>query len=242
MSDKLNYIKNLIWMMCCDGVIADGEKKFLRKAAKEISVDIADWNKLLKEVVAAGPQVYPITDRDEAIATLKSLVVMAKADGKVDDSEKEYLLKFAKSIGVSNEKWKQLRKNIDLEKLFDPFKDPTFESTNLSGSILALHDDFDKLNEFMAVASDFGAKTNAADYKEFMASAPEESQIVCFHAAPNRTETVSRCTQILNKAGKNTAAVLTRYQGNQVQYLLEIGLQKCIIEPVYTQDIIKLLK
>ncbi|MBW8035839.1 MAG: hypothetical protein FVQ79_09465 [Planctomycetes bacterium] len=242
MPDKLNYIKNMIWMMCCDGEIAGGEKNFLHKAAKEISVDIADWNQLLKEVIAAGRQVYPITDRDEAIATLKSLVVMAKADGKVVDAEKNYLLKFAKAIGITNDQWKQLRKNIDLEKLFDPFRDPTFESTNLSGSILALRDDFDKIDDFLAVASDFGATTTVADYKEFIASQPDESQIVCFHAAPDRVETVSRCAQIQKKAGSNTAAVLTRYQGNQVQYLLEIGLKMCIIEPVYTQDIINLLK
>ena len=93
MPDKLNYIKNMIWMMCCDGKIADGEKKFLHKAAKEISVDIADWNQLLKEVLAAGHQLYPIADRDKAIATLQSLVVMAKADGKIDAAEKNYLLK-----------------------------------------------------------------------------------------------------------------------------------------------------
>ena len=242
MTDKLNYIKNMIWMMSCDGEIAGREKKFLRKAAKEISVDIADWNQLLKEVVAAGPEVYPITDRDKAIAALKSLVVMAKVDKKVDGREKEYLLKFAKSIGISNDQWKQLSKNIDLEKLFDPFKEPTAASTNFTGSILALRDDFDKIDEFLAVAADFGVTPRVAGYKEFIAEPSDDSRIVCFHAAPDRVETVSRCTRILKKAGKNTAAILTRFQGHQVQYMLEIGLEKCIIEPVYTQDIINLLK
>lgn len=242
MPDKLNYIKNMIWMMCCDGEIADGEKKFLQKAAKEISVDIADWNQLLKEVVAAGPQIYPVTDCGKAVATLKSLVVMAKADGKIDNAEKGYLLKFAKSIGVSNERWKQIRKNIDLEKLFDPFREPTAASTNFSGSILALRDDFDKIDEFLAACADFGVATSVTGYKEFIAAPSDDSRIVCFHAAPDRTETVNRCTRILKKAGKNTVAILTRFQGHQVQYMLEIGLEKCIIEPVYTQDIINLLK
>lgn len=242
MPDKLNYIKNMMWMMCCDGEIADGEKKFLRKAAKEISVDIADWDQLFKEVVAAGPEVYPITNCDKAIATLKSLVVMAKVDKKIDDAEKEYLLKFAKSIGITNDQWKQLRKNIDLEKLFDPFREPAVASTNFSGSIVALRDDFDKIDEFTEVAADFGVTPRVADFKEFIAAPADDSQIVCFHAAPDRIETVSRCRQIQKKAGHNTAAILTRYQGHQVQYMLEIGLKKCIIEPVYTSDIIKLLK
>lgn len=55
MLDKLNYIKNMIWMMYCDGGIAEREKKFLRKAAKVISVGITDWNRLFREVVATGP-------------------------------------------------------------------------------------------------------------------------------------------------------------------------------------------
>lgn len=242
MPDKLNYIKNMIWMMCCDGNIADAEKKFLQKAAKEISVDIADWNKLLKEVVETGPHVYSITDQDKAIATLQSLVVMSKADGKIVDQEKEYLLKFAKAIGISNDQWKQLRKNIDLEKLFEPFNISPAEKMNLSGSILALKDDFEKIDEFLSVASDFGVKTSVAAYKDFIASTPNESQIVCFHASEDRAETINRCREIMKKAGKNTVAILTRFQGHQVQYMLEIGLEKCIIEPVYTQDIVKLLK
>lgn len=242
MPDKLNYIKNMIWMMCCDGKIVDGEKKFLRKAAKEISVDITDWNKLLKEVVAAGQQIYPIADRDKAIATLQSLVVMAKASGTVEDVQRDGILKFAKSIGISNDQWRQVRANIDMEKLFDPFKVSPAAKMNMSGSILVLSDDFEKIDELMSVASDFGAKTTAVSYNEFIAAPYEDGCFVCFHAVEKRSETVNRCTQIMEKAGKNTVAILTRFQGHHVQYMRETGLQRCIIEPVYTQDIVKLLK
>ena len=34
-------------------------------------------------------------------------------------------------------------------------------------------------------------------------------------------------------------AILTRYQGHLVKYLHEVGLKKCIIEPVYSNDIEK---
>lgn len=166
---------------------------------------------------------------------------MAKADGRIDNAEKDYLLKFAKAIGITNDQWKRLSKNINLAALFDPFKDLTAPK-NITASILALRDDFDKIDKFLSVAGDYGVKTSVTGYKEFIATPPDAGQIVCFHAAPERTETVKRCARILKKAGKNTAAVLTRYQGHQVQYMLEIGLKKCIIEPVYTQDIIKLLK
>ena len=107
MEDRLNYIKNMIRMMCCDGEIASREKKFLSRAAKEIGAEVDDWNKLLKEVLAEGTKLYPLQNREKAIATLKSLIVMAKADKKVDQREKEYILRFAKSVGVSNSEWKQ---------------------------------------------------------------------------------------------------------------------------------------
>ena len=48
--DRLNWIKNLIQIMCCDREIAKPEKKFLFRAAKELQVEVSDWNALLKRV------------------------------------------------------------------------------------------------------------------------------------------------------------------------------------------------
>ena len=50
-NDKMNYLKNLMLMMCCDGEIAGREKKFLGRAAKEIGLKVDDWGGFLKEVV-----------------------------------------------------------------------------------------------------------------------------------------------------------------------------------------------
>ena len=36
---------------------------------------------------------------------------------------------------------------------------------------------------------------------------------------------------------EQVSCILTRFQGHQVKYLLEIALKKCIIEPVYARDI-----
>jgi hypothetical protein len=47
---------------------------------------------------------------------------------------------------------------------------------------------------------------------------------------------------LLEKCGGKLVCILTRYQGHQVKYLLEIGLKKCIIEPVYARDIVGLFK
>ncbi len=242
MEDEINYIKNMIRMMCCDGEIASREKKFLGRAAKEIGAEVGDWNALLKEVLAEGTKLYPVTNRDRAIATLKSLVVMAKADRKIDECEKECMLRFAKSIGVTNSEWKQIRKEIEIETLFDPFKaaEAEAEMKETAGGITVLKEDFDKIDEFTAVAKDRAITTRILGFDEFIAGPRGEGGIVCFHASEDRDETMLRCKSLLAREPEKTVSVLTRYQGHQVKYMLEVGLKKCIIEPVYTNDIDKL--
>ena len=244
MDDKLNCIKNLMRMMCCDGRVAKREKKFLKRAAKEIGLQVSDWNGLLKEVLKDAAKYYPVQDREKAIATLKSLVVMAKADKKVDEHEKKHILRFAKSIGVSNEEWKCIRKDIDVESLFDPFKDSdgAVRPKKIAGAIVVLREDFDKINEFSEVANENGVTTRIVGFDEFMAEAGGDGDIVCFHASQDKDVSVRRCEQLLERSGDRTVSVLTRYQGHQVKYMLEVGLKKCIIEPVYSQDIDGLFK
>jgi uncharacterized tellurite resistance protein B-like protein len=239
--DKLNYIKNLIWMMCCDGDIAEREKQFLGRTAKEIGAQIDDWNALMKEVVADKGQLYPISDRPKAIATLNSLVVMAKADNKLDASEKDYLRRFAKSLGLTNQQFKTIAKEIDMATLLDPFKEPD-RPTGPAGSFIAIEEDFAKIDDFKDVALENNAEIKIAGFEEFLTKTPSDGHIVCFHASEDKSISVQRCKHLLEKAGPNTAAILTRYQGHQVKYLHETGLKKCVIEPVYAHDIDMLLK
>ena len=240
--DRLNYVKNMIRMMCCDGEIASREKKFLGRAAKEIGAEVGDWNGLLKEVLSEGTELYPISNRDRAIATLKSLVVMAKADKKIDEREKEYLLRFAKSVGVSNNEWKQIKSQIDIGTLFEPFKaaEAGAELAETAGGITVLREDFDKIDDFTAVAKDRAITTQILGFDEFIAGTGGEGDVVCFHASQDKDESVSKCKELLAREPERTVSVLTRYQGHQVKYMLELGLKKCIIEPVYSQDIDKL--
>lgn len=242
--DKLNYIKNMIWMMCCDGEIDEREKKFLSRAAKEINLKVDNWNDLLKEVLADGTRLYAIQNRDKAIATLKSLVVMAKADRKIDEREKDYILRFAKSIGISNEQWKQLSKNIDLKTLLDPFKESAAAASpqKISGTIVVLKENFDKLEDFMNVAREHELTTHITGFDEFISVPETKADVICFHASEDKDKSVHRCKRLLEKSPDKITGILTRYQGHQVKYMLEEGLKKCIIEPVYSQDIKKLLQ
>ena len=153
----------------------------------------------------------------------------------MDRKEKTLTVQFAKSIGVSKAEWKRILKDIDLENLFEPF-------SRTAGSITVIRDDFDKLNAFLQVAAENGASTETVGLQEFLAAADNPETVVCFHAAEDKDVTVTRCRMLLEKCGDKLACVLTRFQGHQVKYLLEIGLKKCIIEPAYARDISDLFK
>lgn len=233
--DNLNCLKNLMQLMCCEGVIQPKEKAFLVKAAKEMAVSIDDWGALLKEILRDKIPFYPVSDRAQSIAALQAMVVMAKADGRVEEKEKKFALQFARSIGVNKAEWREAMKNINAENLFAPFQ--------LSGGdLIALTDNFEKLDAFQKVAQDNGAAVQTMDLKAYLQTDIDSQTIVCFHAAPEKDLTVSHCQLLLNKTPDRVICILTRFQGHLVKYLHEAGLKKCIIEPVYAPDILDIFK
>ncbi len=230
-TDNLNCLKNLMQLMCCDGDIHKQEKAFLYTAAKELAVKVDDWNALLKEVLKDNQPFYPMENRDKAIAALKAMIVMAKADGKVDEQEKRFALQFAKTIGVSKSEWQQIISDTDTDSLFTPFQQ------QIGGPLIAITDDFDKLDAFSQVARDHQALVQTLALKAYLQAAEDHSSPVCFHAAPEKETTITRCELLLNAAADGLVCVLNRYQGHQVKYLHEVGLKKCVIEPIYSRDI-----
>ena len=235
--DNLNCLKNLMQLMCCDGAIQPKEKAFLGKVAKELAVSVDDWNALLQEVLRDKIPFYPVSDRTKALAELQILIVMAKVDGPVDEKEIQFVQQFAKSIGVSKTEWKEALNHINVENLFTPFQQATS-----NGKLVALKDDFEKLDAFQEVAQDNGASVQTIDLKAYLQNDTDSQAIVCFHAAQEKDLTVSRCQLLLAKTGNRLVCILNRFQGHQVKYLHETGLKKCVIEPVYARDIIDIFK
>jgi len=229
-SDELNCIKNLLQVMCANGAIHAKEKTFLVRAANTLGVQIDDWKGLLKEVLGDDVPLYPMANHDKAVATLKGLITMSRGDGAVVPKEKKFVLQFAKSIGIQKSQWKQILSDIDPDQLFEPF-------TRAQGRLLVVTDDFEKLDAFIATAGNNGAETEAVDLQTVINKCGPTESIVCFHAAEDKDVSVTRCQMLLDTCGDKLVCILTRFQGHQVKYLLEIGLKKCIIEPVYARDI-----
>jgi uncharacterized tellurite resistance protein B-like protein len=233
--DELNCLKNLLQVMCCDGEVSSREKQFLKFAADSLKVEVSDWNALLKEVVGDKQAVYPLANRNKALAALKAMALMAKADDQVNEKEKTVLQTFAKTIGLTKEQWKQMLSELDLSTVFEPFG-------KCLGTMTVLKDDFEKIDAFLKIAGENNVQTRILTCAEYLKLPAATDDIVCFHAAEDRERTVNISALLLKKGGSRPVCILTRFQGHQVKYLHEAGLEKCIIEPVYTRDIVELFK
>lgn len=160
-AENLNCLKNLIQLVCCDGKIHPREKTFLYQAAKELAVTVEDWNALLKEVLRDETPFYPIENREKAIAALKAMIALAKADGRVDAKEKQLALQFAKSLGVSKTEWKQIIGVCETDGLLEPFSRP-------DGQIVAIRDDFDQFDAFLKTARQHSVTVHETDFKSHL--------------------------------------------------------------------------
>lgn len=228
--DRWNCLKNLIRMMCIDGGISDKEKKFLFHAARELELPVENWGELVREVESDPSPIFPIHSEKRALAALKSMLVMAKMDRQITNEEKDCLRKFAKSVGVTSTQWEAIVRDTKINGLFEPFRQSL-------GKLLILREDFETLDPLLETARQSGIPADVTGYKEYLQSAGVTADAVCFHAASDRLVSVEKCRTLRQRAKQKTVAILTRYQGCQVRYLLEEGIGHCIIEPVYTRDL-----
>lgn len=232
--DRGHCLRNLVRLMCCDGKITETERRFLAKVARELNAKVRDWPAFVKETLADPRDLWPVADRRRAIATLKSLVAMARADGRVGQREKGHIARFAKTLGVTADEWRQILDEADSPDAWRPFK-------SCSVGLYAIEDDFERLGDLVELATDHDIPAQTTTLEAFLSQPPRALGAVCFHAVENTEATVARGRRLLEVTGDKSVAVLTRFQGRQVQYLLETGLTRCVIEPLYPRDLPRIL-
>jgi len=240
-SDRGDCLRNVIRVMCCDGKIAEAERQFLAKVAHELNAKVRDWPTFIKEVLRDPEPVRPIADPQRALATLEAMVRMARADGAIHRREKRCLAAFAKAIGVSAEQWRRIVQGSREPEGAGATLREAFSAEACTSGVYALTDDFEQVGALLDLAAAHDVPVETRTVAAFLADPPRAAQAVCFHAAEETETTLERCRRLLEVAGEKTAAVLTRFQGRQVQYMLEAGLKRCVIEPLYAEDLPRIL-
>lgn len=97
-SVKKNYLLSLIKLAKADGFISDQELELLIKMGKKHGVSQAEVLELISD---ADEFFYkaPVSDADR-FDQLYDMVEMMMADGRVEESEKKYIIDVAEKMGV----------------------------------------------------------------------------------------------------------------------------------------------
>ena len=109
--DKEMFLDLAIYASRANGVVEDAEKNMLAQYCKEMDLVPKDETKLstMEEITAWFSEAEDPIKRIVVI----ELLGLYYADGDFDNTEKKFALVFAKSIGIDQETYEQLNRDID---------------------------------------------------------------------------------------------------------------------------------
>lgn len=101
--DKLIYLANLIAVSRADGSISPNETHTIEAAKERIRARKDVLKKADIMAQSEGFSIQPVSTFSARIANLEDMMMVALADGALDQAEKPMIIAFAKLVGVTNE-------------------------------------------------------------------------------------------------------------------------------------------
>lgn len=102
--DRINYMKGLIRVAKCNGVVELSEKQYINLIAQRLNLDM-DIEGLLsgKEAICLS-----FSNRYEALLFLQESMQLCVVDGSFDDVEQNELISISEEIGLGREAYNKL--------------------------------------------------------------------------------------------------------------------------------------
>lgn len=98
--------KNMICMTMADGKISSEEKHMLISYGQKLGISPKKAGKLLEELIKQAStgevQLFIPDDEDKKKEHIKTLVEIAKSDGKIKDEELDFIKEIAQKYGLSD--------------------------------------------------------------------------------------------------------------------------------------------
>lgn len=104
--EKVLYLANLIAISRVDGIVSQNELSVIETVQKRIGARKTELKKAENLVQSGDFKSKSVGKFSERAANLEDMMMVALADGALDDSEKSILISFAKQIGITNEQVK----------------------------------------------------------------------------------------------------------------------------------------
>ena len=113
--DKLMVVKAMAVMAWTDGYIDEKEARAIRKLAERMALD-AQGRAAVEGYLRSRPSISGLAfdglSDKERDALMLAAVHFAYLDGQVQPAEREVLVKFAESLGVSEDKVRQMEQEV----------------------------------------------------------------------------------------------------------------------------------
>ncbi len=231
--DRRNCNRNLIAVAGADGRLESGEKDFFLKVSEKLNISSRELPILFQEVQRDGILFYPIQSREFAAKTLKMMLAMARVDGSLDVSEKRIITAFSKAIEQDRE---SLASHVAESGEERSPETPVETSAFSSIAICVITDHFEKLDEFIEALQPMDVVQ--ASYLDFLRD--PTGDVVFMHATEKRKATVGRLEKMQASCSMPIVPVMNRFQGAQIKYAHELGLSRCMIEPMLKTEVVPL--
>ena len=228
-----------LWLIAfCDGEYHPNEQKWIEAFIREADIEPADAQRWFEELRGGGLDWHPIADRGDARDLLKIAVGVIGADNRLDQRERTAFFQLAKALEFSEDEAAEILsiswgRNVMLEVF------PTRTIPPPAGAIVVITDDFDDLRAFVEASRGVDFERRTYDDLRRQSGAPIA---VVMHAAEDRAESMARLEKLKSQLPQTRFYfVVRRHQANQVSYALERGATRCLVEPIFKNELTKLL-
>jgi len=234
---------NMAILAQADGAVDPLERNFVKGFLKKVRVSNAEANRWLAEAQSEGLKFQPVPERKQALDLLKLMVGVAAADGKLEEKETATLVWMAKACGISQEETTALvkdywKRDVFAEVLARPSPKPTEQGAELRVTLIA--DGFAKVEDL--VTGNPSVRFDRHKLDEVLSGAVRPEAIV-LHAQEKREDSIGTAKAVKNACpNAKIVVVVRRDQAFQIGYLMEQGIHRCLVEPIFPNEISQVLR
>lgn len=237
-ASRKGCLMNLWLIALCDGEYHPNEQKWIEAFIREADIEPADAQRWFEELRAGEIDWQPIERRGDARDLLRIAVGVIGADNRLDERERSALYQLGKALEFSEDEVGEiLSLSWGRNVMLDVF--PTRTIPPPEGAIVLVTDDFEDLRLFKEVSR--GIQFEARTYDDLRRQTGAPIAVV-LHAAEDRAESMRRIEKLKAQLPHTRFYfVVRRHQANQVSYALERGVTRCLVEPIFKNELTRLL-
>ena len=241
---------NTVLVANADGEVSPEERTFIQNFVTRAGISEAQMRTWLGSIREGESTFQPLESDAHADALFALLVGAASSDGKLSPAEREALLQWGRVMGLTAEqvrdKARALWQHDVLADWFPAPDAPADTSTDVISAgtetgveALIVSNQFSGLQAMLEVSPEVSVQVTT------MNDAPAglgADTVAVFHAHEDKADTLDMLSWVRRHVGAQTViVVLNRHQAFQISYLYEHKVDRCLVEPVYPDELKKVV-